>query len=217
MILLETGDLRYSENHSRSRAVRIAQVFTASLWLLSQPAMVRVMTDSTSDGTSDGSATTAGRPRAWVTAAIGALALAGVILGVVALTRPTAGGPTAASFSHQPPADAKAATCKAFDLVRRGVSRNTHLTVPGGPSDVTGTLAVAANARISLYDGGQYLLARIDPATPKELADAARGFADTLMDIGAAATAGAMDTDPDQVARLHSVDEANIALGKLCA
>ena len=60
-------------------------------------------------------------------------------------------------------------------------------------------------------------MARIDPATPKEVADAARGFADTLMDIGAAATAGAMDTDPDQAARLHSADEANIALGKLCA
>ena len=60
-------------------------------------------------------------------------------------------------------------------------------------------------------------MARIDPATPKELAEAARGCANTLMDIGAAATAGAMDTDPDQVARLHSADEANIALGKLCA
>lgn len=76
---------------------------------------------------------------------------------------------------------------------------------------------MAANARISLYDGGQYLLARINPGTPKELADAARGFADTLMDYGAAATAGALDTDPDQAARLHSADEANIALGKLRA
>jgi hypothetical protein len=59
-------------------------------------------------------------------------------------------------------------------------------------------------------------LARIRPATPKELADAARGFADTLMDIGAAATAGAIDTDADQISRLHSADEANIAPGKLC-
>ena len=41
-------------------------------------------------------------------AAIAALALAGVVLGS-ALTRSTAGGPTAASFSHQPPADGKAA------------------------------------------------------------------------------------------------------------
>jgi hypothetical protein len=33
------------------------------------------------------------------------------------------------------------------------------------------------NARISLYDGGQYLLARLDPATPPELADAVKKFA----------------------------------------
>ena len=107
--------------------------------------------------------------------------------------------------------------CGAFDLVRRGVSRNTNVAVPGGPEDVTGTLAVAANARISLYDGGQYLLARLDPATPTELGDAVRGFANTLMDIGAAATAGALDNDPDQVARLRSADEGNVKIGQLCA
>ncbi|HEX5142717.1 MAG TPA: hypothetical protein VFW21_02480 [Mycobacterium sp.] len=160
--------------------------------------------------------TTALWSRPWVTVAVALLALAGVILGVVALTRPHS-GPATASFSQQQQAEAKALTCKTFDVVRRGVSRNTHLTVPGGPGDITGTRAVAANARISLFDGGQYLLARIDPATPKELADAARGFANTLMDIGAAASAGATDGDPEQVARLHSADEQNTALGKLCA
>lgn len=156
----------------------------------------------------------------WVTAVVGVLALAGVVLGGLALSRsaarPAAEGPAAPTYTDQQRADAKARACKAFDVVRKGVSRNTHLQVPGGAKDAAGTLAVAANARISLFDGGQYLLARIDPATPPELADAVRAFADTLMDIGAAATAGALDTDPDQVARLHSADEANAAIGKMC-
>ena len=36
------------------------------------------------------------------------------------------------------------------------------------------------------------------------------------MDIGAAATAGAADSDPDQVARLKSADAADTKLGELC-
>lgn len=155
--------------------------------------------------------------RSWAAVAVATLALAGVVLGAVALVRSADRGPARISYSDQQRADAKARTCKAFDLVRKGVSRNTHLTVPGGPGDVAGTLAVAANARIALLDGGQYLQARIDPATPDELADATRTFADTLMDIGAAATAGAQDNDPDQAARLRSADEANSAIAKMCA
>ena len=76
---------------------------------------------------------------------------------------------------------------------------------------------MAANARISLYVGGLYLLDRLDPATPKELADEVRGFANLLTDIGAAATAGALDSDPDQAARLRERDAANTKLGELCA
>lgn len=173
-------------------------------------------TDPTAPAPERGSAASVPHRGKWVVPAIAVLALAGVALGAVALAR-SAGGPAVASYSDQQRADAKARACKAFDLVRKGVSRNTHLSAPGGPGDVAGTLAVAANARISLYDGGQYLLARIDPATPTELADASRAFADTLMDIGAAATAGALDTDPDQAARLRGADEANTAIGKMCA
>lgn len=163
--------------------------------------------------------TTRATAPSWLTIGTALVAIVGLALGSMAFARSGshAGAAAAGSFSDQQRADAKGKTCAAFDLVRRGVSRNTHLAVPGGPGDVAGNLAAAANARISLYDGGQYLHARIDPATPTELADAAKGFADTLMDIGAAATAGAMDSDPDQAARLRSADEANTAIGKLCA
>ena len=99
--------------------------------------------------------------------------------------------------------------------VQRRISRNTNLQVPDG--DIAGSVAAAANARVSLYDGGQYLLARLAPATPTELADAVRGFANSLMDIGAATTAGALDSDPDQAAWLGKVDAANAKIGQLCA
>ena len=120
-------------------------------------------------------------------------------------------------YSDSQPAEAKTKICAVFDVVRRGVNRNTSLSVPGGTDDIAGTLAVAANARISLYSGGLYLLDRLDPATPTELADEIRGFANLLTDIGAAATAGAMDSDPDQAARLRDADAANTKLGELCS
>jgi hypothetical protein len=70
--------------------------------------------------------------------------------------------------------DPKGAICDAFNVVRNGVQINTNLQPPGGPQDITGSMAVAANARVALYDGGQYLLARLQPDTPADLADAVR-------------------------------------------
>ncbi|MGV0792241.1 hypothetical protein [Mycolicibacterium sp. XJ1819] len=113
-------------------------------------------------------------------------------------------------------AEAKVQICKAMDVVRRGVSLNTNLAPAGGPEDVTGAQAVAANARVSLYDGGQYLLARLDPATPEDLANKVEQFANDLMDIGAHATAGAPNEEPEQAARLKQADETNSAITELC-
>jgi hypothetical protein len=114
-------------------------------------------------------------------------------------------------------ADAKAKACTAVDVVRRGVSLNTNLMPAGGPGDVTGAQAVAANARVSLFDGGQYLMARLDPATPEPLAEKVREFADNLLDIGANATAGTTNDDAAQAGRLKAADDANSALTQLCA
>ncbi len=75
---------------------------------------------------------------------------------------------------------------------------------------------MAANARVSLYDGGQYLMARLDPATPEHLAETVRDFANNLMDIGANATAGASNDDPAQAERLKKADAANDTLTELC-
>lgn len=143
--------------------------------------------------------------------AVASLAVAGWVL-----YRSSDAGSSEQEYTDAQRADAKTTICTATDLVRRGVSLNTNLQPPGGAGDITGALAVAANSRVSLYDGGQYLLARLDPATPSDLADTVRTFANTLMDIGAAATAGAQNSDPDQAERLRDADAANATLVQMC-
>jgi hypothetical protein len=112
--------------------------------------------------------------------------------------------------------DPKGSICESFNVIRNGVQINTNLQPAGGPEDITGSMAVAANARLALYDGGQYLLARLQPGTPTELADAVRKFANNLMDIGARSTSGIPNSDPGQAARLKQADEANAKITELC-
>lgn len=119
-------------------------------------------------------------------------------------------------YSAEEQAAAQATACDAYATVRTGVATNTNLSAPGGGADVAGSLAVAANARVALIGGGQYLLARLDPATPPELADSLREFGTKLMDFGAAATAGAVETDPAQEALLREIDTLNVALAQQC-
>jgi hypothetical protein len=144
--------------------------------------------------------------------AIAALGLSGWLLFRLAQE----GTPKSPNYTGAQRADAKQKICTMADLVRKGVSLNTNLQPPGGPEDVVGSLAVAANARISLYDGGQYLLARLDPATPSELADAVKKFGNLLMDIGAGATSGQQNSEPEQATRLHDADAANAKITQLC-
>ena len=147
-----------------------------------------------------------------------ALVLSVIAVGLAAwaVLRPASSGPAEPTYTAAQQNDAKTAICAATDLVRRGVSLNTNLQIPGGEADVTGSLAVAANARVSLSDGGQYLISRLDPATPTELAGAVKEFANTLLDIGAAATAGSPNTDPEQAARLRTADTQNNAVIERC-
>lgn len=150
-------------------------------------------------------------PLSWVALilAIAALALAGWTFYKSEMSSTT-------TYTDTQRAEAKVKVCGAADLVRRGVSLNTNLQPAGGPEDVTGSLAVAANARVALSNGGQYLLAQLDPATPTDLADVMRKFANNLMDIGAAATAASQNTDPEQAARLRDADTANATIVELC-
>ncbi|GFG51036.1 hypothetical protein [Mycolicibacterium agri] len=142
--------------------------------------------------------------------AITALALAGWVLMRVSSSADS-------DYSDQQRAEAKTKACSAFEVVRRGVKLNTSIPVPEGSDPVIGQLAMGANARLSAYVGGLYLLDQLDPATPTDLADKMSEFADLLTAIGAYATAGASDSAPEQAARLKSADELNNQLGELCA
>ena len=144
------------------------------------------------------------------------MALVAVGLAVWALLKESPESKTAQVYTGEGSADAKSSICQAFNVVRNGVQINTNLQPPGGPEDVTGSMAVAANARVSLYDGGQYLLARLEPGTPQDLADAVRKFANNLMDIGARSTSGIPNSDPDQAGRLKEADAANVTITNLC-
>ncbi|MGE2834558.1 hypothetical protein [Mycobacterium sp. SMC-4] len=141
------------------------------------------------------------------------VAVLALVVAVFALIRTIDREP---DYTEAQRAEATRATCAAYQTVRTAVGTNTNTEPPGGSTDIAGALAAAANARVALLDGGQYLLARLEPATPADLADDVREFANQLMDIGAAATAGVPNTDADQAARLAAAEAASAAISGRC-
>lgn len=119
-------------------------------------------------------------------------------------------------FSQEERDQAEAKVCDAFALVSVGVANSSALQPQQGQADFGAAIAVAANARLALLGGGQLLLNRVDPATPDELAEAARNFGNTLMDVGAAAIAEIPTSDPAQTQRLQDADTENTKLDELC-
>lgn len=164
--------------------------------------------------------TTGSTSSKWVSLAALVIAVAALGLAVWDFRSPARSDSSAQSsgsdVTDQQRAEDKQRVCAAFDTVRTGVSRNTNIAPPGGEGDVSGTLAVAANARVSLLAGGQYLYAKVTPATPPELGEAVKRFADVLTDVGAAATAGIPNTDATQAGRLRDADALNAKIIDLC-
>ncbi len=109
--------------------------------------------------------------------------------------------------------DPKTRVCAAFDTVSKAVPLQTNIEM--GPDPVARS-AVSANARLALFGGGQYLLNQLDPATPKELAEPVRSFADNLRDIGMNALANVQSSDPDQVFRMAKGDTTRLQIIELC-
>lgn len=148
-------------------------------------------------------------PSHWVAPVALVVALAAVALAVWALMKApseTASGPKQAG-------DPKERACTAFQTVTGAVRLQTHADL--GPEPVA-VEAVAANARLALFGGGQYLLSRIGPDTPADLADAVRSFANNLEDIGMNALAGYPNSDPAQANRLKAGEEASAKVAGLC-
>lgn len=110
--------------------------------------------------------------------------------------------------------DPKTRICDAGQLVAMAVQLQTNANVGPEPAAVE---AVAANARLSMVGGGDYLLTQIGSDTPSELADAARKFGDTLQLIGMNALSGLPNADPAQADRIKAAETSRNTLGELCA
>lgn len=129
---------------------------------------------------------------------------------------PTA-APTAApepTFTDAQREEAKAKVCDAFLVVSTGVANSSGMQAAAG--DAIGAIAIATNARLALYGGGQYMLNRVDAATEPQLAEAARAFGNALMDVGAAAVANIPSDDPAHQERVKDADEENAKLQGIC-
>jgi hypothetical protein len=129
---------------------------------------------------------------------------------------PTAPAAPAAevTFTDAQREEAKAKVCDAFLLVSTGVANSSALQPEDG--DAIGAVAIATNARLALYGGGQYILTRVDPATETDLAETARAFGNALMDVGAAAVAQIPSDDPAHQERVKDADAQNAKLQGIC-
>jgi hypothetical protein len=108
---------------------------------------------------------------------------------------------------------AKGRVCGAFDIVRKAVSKQTNTDLGRDPIAME---AVAANARLATLGGGDYLLSRLDPAAPPELADAVRALANNFQDIGMNQLVGVPNTAPAVAALLGQAQAASDHIALLC-
>ena len=147
--------------------------------------------------------------------AVGALAVAIWAL----LSTPPAGeatsasGDEASSSGEDSSEEAGARVCGAFDTVRNAVSLQTNADLGADPVAVQ---AVAANARLATLGGGQYLLTQLSDATPSDLSESVRSFANTLQNIGIGQLAGSPANDPAQVERLNAAQDDAARISELC-
>lgn len=111
---------------------------------------------------------------------------------------------------------AKTTVCDAVILVRNGIAVNANLQLPGGDNEQIGALLRGANSRVALVTGAEFLQSKLTPAVPADLTDAAQKFSNTLLDIGAAASVGTMNDDPEQANRLHDADTYAAQIKDIC-
>lgn len=148
------------------------------------------------------------------------VALVAVGVAVAAWLRPipennAVAPPVEPTYTEQQIADAKANVCEAYSTVHQAVLINTHRSNPV-PDDEIRALAAAANARLALYAGGDYLLDRLatNPATPDDLAMAIGSLANESKEIGIAFLADEPDSVQDRLRRTLDADVATI--DRLC-
>jgi hypothetical protein len=143
---------------------------------------------------------------------IALLAVAGAAYGYFF---PNESAAAAGKYSDQQVKDAKKHICETFKIVDRAVVRNSHLKNPdnGGP---IGALSVATAQRFAFYDGGDFLRDRVasEPATPKDLADAANTLGTQLEELSIGYLAGAQDFAQDELRQ--NLDDKIKKIVELC-
>jgi hypothetical protein len=103
--------------------------------------------------------------------------------------------------------------CATYEKVHQAVLTNTGRS---GGTDPIALLGVAANARLALYDGGQYLLKALAerPATPPELATAVRQLVDSYQQLAVNYMAEVSQSEIDS--SLHAGDQPNATIYDIC-
>lgn len=152
----------------------------------------------------------------WVQPAVLVVAVSATAVATWAVVRSPGdpgGQPGVVAVDGQRSDAAQSRVCDAFDLVRDAVSMQTNVD-PG--TDPAARAAVAANARLAALGGGEYLLSRLDPATPAALADPVRAFAKGIQDVGMNQLVGKPNSDPHVAALLVSAQEASVRIAQLC-
>ena len=157
-------------------------------------------------------------PRTGLVAPIAlAVALVGTGLAGVALHRAGNPAPAAAASTPTAPAtdagDAKKRACAGYTTVRDAVTMQTHADLGNNPVAVQ---AVAANARLAMIGGADYLLGLADPAVPADLTATIHTFTDGLRAIAVNALAGVSNEDPAQAGRLRDTQAAGDRITELC-
>jgi hypothetical protein len=121
--------------------------------------------------------------------------------------------PSSPAFTEQQTAEAKAKVCATYDKVHQAVLNNTGRS---GGTDPIALLGVAANARLALYDGGEYLLKILaeQPATPPELATAVRQLVNSYQQLAVNYMAEVSQSEIDS--SLHAGDQPNATIYGIC-
>lgn len=158
-----------------------------------------------------------GRAR-WSALTALAIALVAIRLAIGAWFRPLPDNkppspPPAQTFNGQEVADAKARVCGAYDRIHHAVLANTGRS---GGTDPVSVLGLAANARLALYDGGQYLLKSMAqaPATPADLVAATGALADAYQELAVDYMTEAPDAEIQR--SFQAVENAGSKVSGLC-
>lgn len=148
-------------------------------------------------------------PATWIAPLALVISLIAAVAAGWALLKPA----PAAEVGNPAVADPKGQICSAFFLVSNGVALQTRLNT--GP-DPSAQQAVAANARLAMSGGADYLRTKLASNTPAELAAPIIQFADQLQTIAQYYLAGENNDSPDQAARLKDADVSSKNIAAIC-